>query len=58
MLYALVCRGESFYNPYLASTVQKLLDSSIAVREEGSKTAIVPVEGFEFPLIIQKKDGA
>jgi arginyl-tRNA synthetase len=48
-------RGESFYNPYLADVVKELRASGIAVQSEGA--IVIPVEGFESPLIIEKTGG-
>ncbi len=48
-------RGESFYNPMLADVVRELRDKGVAVESEGA--IVVFVEGFEAPLIIQKRDG-
>jgi arginyl-tRNA synthetase len=48
-------RGESFYNPMLAETVNMLKSKGIAVESEGA--VVIFVEGFESPLIIQKSGG-
>jgi arginyl-tRNA synthetase len=48
-------RGESFYNPFLADVVRELKQKGLAVPSEGA--TVVPVPGFENPLIIQKSDG-
>ncbi|HEV8606853.1 MAG TPA: arginine--tRNA ligase [Tepidisphaeraceae bacterium] len=48
-------RGESFYNPFLADVVKELKDKRIA--EESQGAIVVPVEGFEAPLIIEKTGG-
>jgi arginyl-tRNA synthetase len=48
-------RGESFYNPFLADVVRELKEKGLAVESEGA--IVVPVEGFEAPLIIEKTGG-
>ncbi|QDV24029.1 arginine--tRNA ligase [Aureliella helgolandensis] len=48
--------GESFYHPMLAGTVQKLVDSGMAVESDGA--TCIFLEGFEAPMIIRKRDGA
>lgn len=48
-------RGESFYNPMLPDVVKDLRDKGIAIESEGA--VVVPVEGFESPLIIEKTGG-
>jgi arginyl-tRNA synthetase len=48
-------RGESFYNPFLADVVGELKAKNIAAESEGA--IVVPVEGFEAPLIIEKTGG-
>jgi arginyl-tRNA synthetase len=48
-------RGESFYNPFLAEVVRELKEKGLAVLSEGA--TVVPVEGFEAPLIIEKTGG-
>lgn len=48
-------RGESFYNPMLPEVVKELLDRGIAQRSEGA--TVVPVPGFEAPLIVEKGSG-
>lgn len=48
-------RGESFYNPMLASVVADLKAAGIAVESEGA--VAVPVEGWENPLLIEKTGG-
>ncbi|MDB5324233.1 MAG: argS [Phycisphaerales bacterium] len=48
-------RGESFYNPYLPEVVKDLLDKGVAQRSEGA--TVIPVPGFEAPLIIEKGSG-
>jgi arginyl-tRNA synthetase len=51
-----IVRGESFYNGRLGAVVTELLDKGIATRSEGA--VVVPVPGFEAPLLIQKSDGS
>jgi arginyl-tRNA synthetase len=48
-------RGESFYNKYLPEVVRELKEKQIAVESQGA--IVVPVPGYEAPLIIQKADG-
>jgi arginyl-tRNA synthetase len=48
-------RGESFYNPFLADVVRELKSKNLAIESEGA--IVVPVEGFEAPLIIEKTGG-
>jgi arginyl-tRNA synthetase len=48
-------RGESSYNNELASVVAELKSKNIAVESQGA--VVVPVPGYESPLIIQKSDG-
>jgi arginyl-tRNA synthetase len=48
-------RGESFYNPKLAETVNELV--KLGVAEESDGAIVVWVKGFEAPLIIRKSDG-
>jgi arginyl-tRNA synthetase len=48
-------RGESFYNPKLASVVADLKSKGLATLSEGA--TVVPTEGFENPLIIEKTGG-
>ena len=54
-------RGESFYNPYLAQTVQSLTEKGLVVESEGAKCifleGFVGKEGEPLPLIVQKSDG-
>jgi arginyl-tRNA synthetase len=47
--------GESRYNALLPDIVRELREKGIAVQSEGA--VVVPTEGFEAPLIIQKTDG-
>ncbi len=48
-------RGESFYNPFLADVVRDLRASGIAIESEGA--IVVPIEGYDSPLIIEKSGG-
>jgi arginyl-tRNA synthetase len=48
-------RGESFYNPFLPDVVRELKEKGIAVESAGA--TVVPVPGFEAPLIIEKGAG-
>ncbi len=48
-------RGESFYNPELPEVVRELKEKGIAVESQGA--IVVPVEGYESPLIIEKTGG-
>jgi arginyl-tRNA synthetase len=48
-------RGESFYNSMLPGVVKDLRDAGIAIQSEGA--IVVPVEGYESPLIIEKTGG-
>ena len=48
-------RGESFYNPSLPDVVRELKAKGIAVESQGA--TVVPVPGFEAPLIIEKGAG-
>ncbi|HEX5241749.1 MAG TPA: arginine--tRNA ligase [Tepidisphaeraceae bacterium] len=48
-------RGESFYNRFLPSVVQDLKAKGIAIESQGA--TVVPVPGFEAPLIIEKGTG-
>ncbi len=50
------CFGESFYNKMLPGIVKEALDKNAAVESEGA--TVIPVEGDETPLMIQKSDGA
>jgi arginyl-tRNA synthetase len=54
-------RGESFYNPMLASVVQELEEKGVVENSNGAKCVFI--EGFQnregepLPLMIQKSDG-
>jgi arginyl-tRNA synthetase len=53
--------GESFYEPYLAETVQELEDKGLVVIDDGAKCVYLEgftnKEGEPLPLIIEKADG-
>jgi arginyl-tRNA synthetase len=48
--------GESFYHNRLAAVVEDLRNKGLAVDSQGA--VCVFVDGFETPMIVQKKDGA
>ncbi len=48
-------RGESFYNDALAGIVADMKKSGVAVESEGA--IVVPIEGFDNPLIVEKTGG-
>jgi arginyl-tRNA synthetase len=48
--------GESFYHDRLAAVVEDLRKKGLAQDSQGA--VVVFVEGFETPMIVQKKDGA
>ncbi|TMK66782.1 MAG: arginine--tRNA ligase [Actinobacteria bacterium] len=54
-------KGESFYEPYLAETVEELEDKGLVVVDEGAKCVYLEgftnKEGEPLPLIIEKADG-
>ncbi len=54
-------RGESFYSPFLAGTVQELEQKGLVTLSEGAKCVyldgFVSREGEPLPFIIQKSDG-
>jgi arginyl-tRNA synthetase len=54
-------RGESFYNPLLASVVEDLEKSGLLVENQGAKVVFLDGltnrEGEPLPLIVQKTDG-
>lgn len=49
-------QGESFYNDQLPGIVEDALDKGVAMESEGA--IVIPIEGYEVPLIIRKSDGA
>jgi arginyl-tRNA synthetase len=53
--------GESFYEPYLAETVQELEDKGLVVIDDGAKCVYLDgfttKDGNPLPLIVQKADG-
>ena len=51
----LIERGESFYNPMLASIVADLEKKGLITVSEGAKCVFH--EGYEIPLMVQKSDG-
>lgn len=48
--------GESFYHPMLSGVVSDLQQSGVARESEGA--VCVFLDGFDAPLIVQKRDGA
>lgn len=54
-------RGESFYNPYLASVIKDFEDKGLVTISDGAKCVFMEgfqgMEGEPLPLIIQKSDG-
>lgn len=57
----IITRGESFYNPYLAETVEDLTRKGLVVESEGAKCifmdGFVGKDNTPLPLIVQKSDG-
>ncbi len=57
----LIERGESFYNPYLASVVEDLTATGLLVESDGAQCVFVDGftnrDGDPLPLIVQKTDG-
>ena len=57
----LIERGESFYNPLLASVIQQLEKKGLLMHSEGAKCIYLDGftnrEGDPLPLILQKSDG-
>lgn len=57
----LIERGESFYNPYLSTVIDDLVELGLAVDTEGCKAIFLPGysnrDGSPLPLLIQKSDG-
>ncbi|HEY5695311.1 MAG TPA: arginine--tRNA ligase [Candidatus Saccharimonadales bacterium] len=49
--------GEAFFAPKGKEAVQKLLDSGAAVKNDDG-SVIVPLDGFDVPLLVQKSNGA
>ncbi|KKU36582.1 MAG: Arginine-tRNA ligase [Candidatus Wolfebacteria bacterium GW2011_GWC2_46_275] len=49
-------QGESFYNEQLPGIVEEALTKGIAKESEGA--IVIPIEGYEAPMIIRKSDGA
>ena len=48
--------GESFYHPMLADVVQELKTKGLAKESDGAWCVFL--DGFDAPMIVQKKDGA
>ncbi|MGE5192688.1 MAG: arginine--tRNA ligase, partial [Deltaproteobacteria bacterium] len=48
--------GESYYQPFLAETVESLLERKLAVISDGAVCVFMP--GVEAPFIVRKSDGA
>lgn len=48
-------RGESFYNAMLHDTVDQLIQLGLA--QHSDDATVVPLEEFEIPFLIRKKDG-
>lgn len=49
--------GEAFFAPMGKQAVQTLLEKGVAVQNEDG-SIIVPLEGFDVPLLVQKSNGA
>jgi arginyl-tRNA synthetase len=49
--------GEAFFAPKGKEAVQKLLDTGAAIKNDDG-SIIVPLEGFDVPLLVQKSNGA
>jgi arginyl-tRNA synthetase len=47
--------GESFYNPFIPSTIARLQEAGLVVVEEGM--LIIKLPHFVIPLIVRKSDG-
>lgn len=54
-------RGESFYNPYLAATVEDLTQKGLVTESDGARCVFIDgfigQEGEPLPFIVQKSDG-
>lgn len=54
-------RGESFYNPYLATVIKELEDKGLITISDGAKCVFlegfITREGTPLPMIVQKSDG-
>ncbi|KAJ3683089.1 hypothetical protein LUZ60_013316 [Juncus effusus] len=48
-------RGESFYNPYIADTINELTEKGLVEESDGAR--VIFLEGFNIPLIVVKSDG-
>ena len=57
----IVERGESFYNPFLASTIEELQQKGLVVSSDGAQCIFLEGftnrEGAPLPLMMQKSDG-
>lgn len=49
--------GEAFFAPKGKAAVQKLLETGVAVKNDDG-SVIVPLDGFDVPLLVQKSNGA
>lgn len=49
--------GEAFFAPKGKAAVQTLLDSGVAIKNDDG-SIIVPLDGFDVPLLVQKSNGA
>lgn len=49
--------GEAFFAPKGKAAVQKLLETGVAVKNDDG-SIIVPLDGFDVPLLVQKSNGA
>jgi arginyl-tRNA synthetase len=47
--------GESFYNPFIPSTIARLQEAGLVEVEEGM--LIIKLPHFVIPLIVRKSDG-
>jgi arginyl-tRNA synthetase len=47
--------GESFYNPFIPSTISRLQEAGLVEVEEGM--LIIKLPHFVIPLIVRKSDG-
>ncbi|GAV84347.1 tRNA-synt_1d domain-containing protein/Arg_tRNA_synt_N domain-containing protein/DALR_1 domain-containing protein [Cephalotus follicularis] len=48
-------KGESFYNPFISSTIEELADKGLVKESQGAR--VIFIEGINIPLIIVKSDG-
>ncbi|HMH70473.1 MAG TPA: arginine--tRNA ligase [Candidatus Saccharimonadales bacterium] len=49
--------GEAFFAPKGKAAVQTLLESGVAIKNDDG-SVIVPLDGFDVPLLVQKSNGA